>query len=222
VRAERAVAEMSGPTEATEAIRAAISPGVRWTGATVGATSRRKPPRAAAGGDGDAGVAEAGDVAFDGADVDPQGGGQVLGGGVAAGGQAQLLDQAVLAFDPEPGQVGLGRCHRSSRRRTSPTFLERPTQACRTLIVGSGHGHDTARDRRLPRPLRRRPGRRGPPGDRGLLCGPCPGRRGRRHHPGRGGGQVEAAFAGAAEPTGPRGWSGSGPSCGPSSRSPPT
>ena len=85
---------------------------------------------AAAGGDGDAGVAEAGDVAFDGSDVDSEGGGQVLGGGVPASGQTQLLDQAVLALDAEPGQVGLGRCHRSSRRHASHTFLrDRPGRA---------------------------------------------------------------------------------------------
>jgi hypothetical protein len=52
---------------------------------------------------GEGGAGGGGDVGADGADVDPQGGGRVLGGGVAAGGQAQLLDQAVLAFDPEPG-----------------------------------------------------------------------------------------------------------------------
>ena len=95
---------MSGPTEAREAIRAAISPGVRWSGATVGGDVEAEAAAgAAAGGDGDAGVAEAGDVAFDGSDVDSEGGGQVLGSGVPAGGQTQLLDQAVLAFDPEPG-----------------------------------------------------------------------------------------------------------------------
>ena len=43
-RADWAVAETYGPTEATEAIRAAISPGVSRTGSTAGGTSRRKPP----------------------------------------------------------------------------------------------------------------------------------------------------------------------------------
>jgi hypothetical protein len=101
-------------------------------------------PGAEAGGDGDAGVAEAGDVALDGADVDPQGGRQLLGGGVAAAGQAQLLDQAVLAVDAEPGQVGLGRSQRSGRRHACGPFSRSPAQACRAPIVGSWHGHDTA------------------------------------------------------------------------------
>jgi hypothetical protein len=72
---------------------------------------------------GDTGVAEAGDVALDGADVDPEGGGQVLGGRMAAAGQAQLLDQAVLSLDPQPGQVGLGWRERSGHRNGIHTFL---------------------------------------------------------------------------------------------------
>jgi hypothetical protein len=85
---------------------------------------------AAAGGDGDAGVAEAGDVALDGAHVDSEGGGQVLGGGGAARGEAQLLDQAVLALDPEPGQMRLGRGHRSGRGHAADLSSEaRPCRA---------------------------------------------------------------------------------------------
>ena len=83
---------------------------------------------AAAGGDGDAGVAEAGDVTLDGADVDPERDGQLFGGGVAAAGPAQLLDQAVLAVDPEPGQVRLGRCHRSGRRHLTTVLSRRPAR----------------------------------------------------------------------------------------------
>ena len=85
---------------------------------------------AAAGGDGDAGVAEAGDVAFDGSDVDSEGGGQVLGGGVPAGGQTQLLDQAVLALDPEPGQVGwVGATVRAATMGCAPFWRDRRRRA---------------------------------------------------------------------------------------------
>src|SRR6266545_4603458 len=94
LRADWAVAETYGPTEATDAIRAAMR-------------SRREP----------------GDVALDRADVDPEGGRQRLGGGVPSGGQAQLLDEAVLPLDPKPGQMGLGRSHRSDHHhapRLSP------------------------------------------------------------------------------------------------------
>jgi len=59
---------------------------------------------------------------FDRADVDPERGRQLLGGGVLARGQSQLLDQAVVPLDPEPGQVGLGRRHRSGHRHAIPPF----------------------------------------------------------------------------------------------------
>jgi hypothetical protein len=99
---------------------------------------------AAAGGDGDAGVAEAGDVALDGADVDPEGVGEVAGGGGAAVVAAELLDQAVLAVDPESGQVGLGRGDRPGGHDVGGPCSRRPATACRAPIVGSWHGHDTA------------------------------------------------------------------------------
>ena len=52
----------------------------------------------------------------------PSADGQVVGGGVTAAAPAQLLDQAVLALDPEPGQVRLGRGHRSGRHHAVTTF----------------------------------------------------------------------------------------------------
>jgi hypothetical protein len=141
LRADWAVAETYGPTEATEAIRAAISPGDRRTGASVAGTSRRKPPpgprRAAMGTPTPRSLAMSRST-------------------VRTSTRSAAASSSAVACRPAARRSSsMRRCCRSTRSRARwgwvgatgrtitmlRTSLQRPALACRLLIIGSRHGH---------------------------------------------------------------------------------